>query len=218
MPEGVLPALMFAWRQVELEVFRRQSRSLFYPSLSPGLFCKASPSLCDQNLMCHSVTRPKKYAVAEIFTQTKNFAMNIDHFPNRNTWNTDTAHIFFWGLSLRCQCKLLPRLKWSQPLRFLFLPTFIQLWWGRTILPALTLIQRWLYLRGRGLLWPAWQGVTILPLLFHADLIFVIFSPQVTHLGWPFWSPTTEECQFVSPCAPVHNVHFVKYDGPVVKS
>ena len=81
---------MFAWRQVELEVFQRQSRSLFYPSLSPGLFCKASPFLCDQNLMCHSVTRPKKYAVAEIFTQTK----NVDHFPNRNTWNTDTTHFF----------------------------------------------------------------------------------------------------------------------------
>ena len=210
MPEGVLPVLMFAWRQVELEVFRRQSRSfpfflspgffifsvqvfsffsvqvfsffpqsrsLFYSSLSPRLFCKASPSLCDQNLMCRSVTRPKKYAVTEIFTQTKNFAMNNDHFPNRNP--SDTG-IFFWGLSLRCQCKHLPRLKWSQPLRFLFLHTFIQLWWGRAILPALILndddygqkekcffLQRWPYLRGRGSLWLALQGLTILPLLFH---------------------------------------------------
>ena len=53
--------------------------AMFYSSLSPGLFCKASPSLCDQNL-----TRPKEYAVTEIFTQAKNFAMNNDHFPNRN--------------------------------------------------------------------------------------------------------------------------------------
>ena len=126
MPEGVLPALMFAWRQVELEVFRHQSRSfaffspglflfsqsrsLFYPSLSPGLFCKASPSLCDQNLMCHSVTRPKKYAVAEIFTKKKIFLWTMTIFQIV-IHETQTQPIFFLRIIFKVSVQTPPEVE-----------------------------------------------------------------------------------------------------------